>query len=187
MCNCCCGSDAAESDGTCVTSSKKFLGLYPNTCGYSTPPPPPRPAFPPWPDFPCFPSSATVQRADGATVPLSALSADDSILAAAADGTLGFDVVSSFSLADPSAKAAFLSLTTASATVTLTPTHKLPAGPAKELKQASEVAVGETIWLASPAAGALVQALESLPRTPHHTSLRAKPLPLLGPRRPSSR
>ena len=56
-------------------------------------------------------------------------------------GTLGFDVVSSFSLADPSAKAAFfLSLTTATATVTLTPTHKLPAGPAKALKQASEVA-----------------------------------------------
>ncbi|EOD35250.1 hypothetical protein EMIHUDRAFT_227551 [Emiliania huxleyi CCMP1516] len=70
--------------------------------------------------------------------------------------TLGFDVVSSFSLADPSAKAAFLSLATATATVTLTPTHKLPAGPAKALKQASEVAVGETVWLASPAAGTLI-------------------------------
>ncbi|EOD10598.1 hypothetical protein EMIHUDRAFT_248275 [Emiliania huxleyi CCMP1516] len=56
-------------------------------------------------------------------------------------GTLGFDVVSSFSLADPSAKAAFLSLATATATA---------------LKQASEVAVGETIWLASPAAGTLI-------------------------------
>jgi len=121
-----------------------------------------------------------VQRADGETVPLSSLSAGDSILAAAANGTLafdavcegfylfhrrllqlgtlGFDVVSSFSLADPSAKAAFLSLATATATVTLTPTHKLPAGLAKELKQASKVAVGETIWIASPAAGALVQA-----------------------------
>ncbi|EOD36769.1 hypothetical protein EMIHUDRAFT_200974 [Emiliania huxleyi CCMP1516] len=105
---------------------------------------------------PCFPSSAMVQRADGETVPLSSLSAGDSILAAAADGTLGLDTVSSFSLADPSAKAAFLSLATATATVTLTPTHKLPAGPAKALKQASEVAVGETVWLA--AAGALVQA-----------------------------
>ena len=73
-------------------------------------------------------------------------------------GTLGFDAASSFSLADPSAKAAFLSLATATVTVTLTPTHKLPAGPAKELKQASEVAVGEMIWIASPAAGALVQA-----------------------------
>ena len=73
-------------------------------------------------------------------------------------GTLGCDAASSFALADPSAKAAFLSLATATATVTLTPTHKLPAGPAKALKQASEVAVGETIWLASPAAGALVQA-----------------------------
>ncbi|EOD21039.1 hypothetical protein EMIHUDRAFT_354996, partial [Emiliania huxleyi CCMP1516] len=74
-------------------------------------------------------------------------------------GTLGFDVVSSFSLADPSAKAAFLSLTTATATVTLTPTHKLPAGPAKALKQASEVAVGETVWIASPAAGTLAPVL----------------------------
>ncbi|EOD21375.1 hypothetical protein EMIHUDRAFT_368780, partial [Emiliania huxleyi CCMP1516] len=79
------------------------------------------------------------------------------ILVGWADGTLGFDVVSSFSLADPSAKASFLSLTTATATVTLTPTHKLPAGPAKALKQASEVAVGETMWLASPAVGTLVQ------------------------------
>ncbi|EOD09349.1 hypothetical protein EMIHUDRAFT_197704 [Emiliania huxleyi CCMP1516] len=94
--------------------------------------------------------SATVQRADGATVPLSSLSA----------GTLSFDVVSSFSLANPSAKAAFLSLATATATVTLTPTHKLPAGPAKALKQASEVAVGETVWLASPAAGALEPVLK---------------------------
>ena len=83
-------------------------------------------------------------------------------------GTLGFDAASSFSLADPSAKAAFLSLTTAAATVTLTPTHKLPAGPAKALKQASEVAVGETVWLASPAAGALVQA-RLYPH--HHTHL----------------
>merc|ERR1719198_1478846 len=105
----------------------------------------------------CFPSSAMVQRADGATALLSSLSTGDSILAAAADGTLGFDVVSSFSLAHPSAKASFLSLTTATATVTLTPTHKLPAGPAKALKQASEVAVGETMWLASPAVGTLVQ------------------------------
>ncbi|EOD36412.1 hypothetical protein EMIHUDRAFT_226453 [Emiliania huxleyi CCMP1516] len=62
-------------------------------------------------------SSATVQRADGETALLSSLSAGDAILAAAADGTLtfdgvralfrllllgtlGFDVVSSFSLAD---------------------------------------------------------------------------------------
>ena len=90
-------------------------------------------------------------------------------------GTLGFDVVSAFSLADLSAKAAFLSLTTATATVTLTPTHKLPAGPAKALKQASEVAVGEMIWLASPAAGALVQA-RLYPQ--HHTPL---PLPMRPP------
>ncbi|EOD27958.1 hypothetical protein EMIHUDRAFT_235430 [Emiliania huxleyi CCMP1516] len=75
-------------------------------------------------------------------------------------GTLGFDAASSFSLADPSAKAAFLSLATATVTVTLTPTHKLPAGPAKELKQASEVAVGEMIWIASPAAGALAPVLK---------------------------
>jgi len=81
-----------------------------------------------------------VQNSSGATVLVSSLSAGDSILAAAADGTLDFDIISSFSLADPSAKAAFLSLTTAAATVTLTPTHQLPAGPAKVLKQASEVA-----------------------------------------------
>ena len=82
-----------------------------------------------------------------------------SLLAARTTGTIGIDAASSFSLADPSAKAAFLSLATATATVTLTPTHKLPAGPAKALKQASEVhAIGEMIWISSPAAGALVQA-----------------------------
>ena len=48
---------------------------------------------PPDVDPPCFPSSATVHRADGATAPLSSLSAGDSILAAAADGTLAFDGV----------------------------------------------------------------------------------------------
>ena len=67
------------------------------------PPPPSAPPTPPPPsspspdvepqstDPPCFPSSATVQRADGETAPLSSLSAGDSILAAAADGTLAFD------------------------------------------------------------------------------------------------
>ena len=116
-------------------------------------------------DPPCFPSSATAALRDGRTVRLDELREGDAILVGWADGTLGFDVVSSFSLADPSAKASFLSLTTATATVTLTPTHKLPAGPAKALKQASEVAVGETMWLASPAVGTLVQARQ--PPAPH--------------------
>ena len=69
------------------------------------PPPPSAPPTPPPPsspspdvepqstDPPCFPSSATVQRADGETAPLSSLSAGDSILAAAADGILVFDTV----------------------------------------------------------------------------------------------
>jgi len=131
-------------------------------------PPPPSPLPPsaspaplPHPASPvpsCFPSAATVRRADGKTVFVSSLVAGDSIIAAAADGGLGLDVVSSFSLADPSTRAAFLVLTTASATVMLTPSHKLPTGPAKALKQASEVVISETIWLSSPAAGALVQA-----------------------------
>ena len=65
----------------------------------SAPPTPPPPSFPPLDvtpqstDPPCFPSSATVQRADGETVPLSSLSAGDSILAAAADGALVFDAM----------------------------------------------------------------------------------------------
>ena len=60
------------------------------------PPPPSSPSpdvEPQSTDPPCFPSSATVQRADGETVPLSSLSAGDSILAAAADGILVFDTV----------------------------------------------------------------------------------------------
>ncbi|EOD04976.1 hypothetical protein EMIHUDRAFT_360050, partial [Emiliania huxleyi CCMP1516] len=97
-------------------------------------------------DPPCFPSSATVQRADGVTALLSSLSAGDSILAAAADGTLAFDCVR----AHPRLRRRLLLLAG----------RPLPAGPAKALKQASEVAVGETIWLASPAAGTLAPVLK---------------------------
>ena len=61
-----------------------------------SPPPPSSPSpdvDPQSTDPQCFPSLSTVQRADGETVPLSSLSAGDSILAAAADGTLLFDAV----------------------------------------------------------------------------------------------
>jgi len=65
----------------------------------SAPPTSPPPSLPPLDlnpqsmDPSCFPSSAMVQRADGETAPLSSLSAGDSILVAAADGTLAFDAV----------------------------------------------------------------------------------------------
>ena len=91
--------------GVAVDLTEADLGLLKEfNCSDAVPPPsapptPPPPSAPPTPpppsspsdDPPCFPSSATVQRADGETAPLSSLSAGDSILAAAADGTLAFD------------------------------------------------------------------------------------------------
>jgi len=102
------------------------------------------------PDPPCFPSSATAALRDGRTVRLDELREGDAILVGWADGTLGFDVVTPWSLADHSAEGAlFLALaTSANTTLRLTPTHHLPVGETccKQLKQAKDVRVGELVW-----------------------------------------
>ena len=99
---------------------------------------------------PCFPSEALVTMADGTPRPLSALRAGDAIVAASADGTLTTDTVSLLSLADADVQGTtFVVLTTASGrNLTLTPTHHVPVGAAccADLKQAKDVAVGETVY-----------------------------------------
>jgi len=101
-------------------------------------------------DPPCFPSSATAALRDGRTVRLDELREGDAILVGWADGTLGFDVVTPWSLADLSAEGAlFLALaTSANTTLRLTPTHHLPVGETccKQLTQAKDVRVGELVW-----------------------------------------
>ena len=99
---------------------------------------------------PCFPSEALITMADGTPRPLSALRAGDAIVAASADGTLTTDTVSLLSLADADVPSTtFVVLTTASGrSLTLTPTHHVPVGAAccADLKQAKDIAVGETVY-----------------------------------------
>jgi hypothetical protein len=104
---------------------------------------------------PCFPSSALVTHDDGRTMRIDALQAGDRILAARTNGSLGFDTVSRFSIAQNDVRAAFVTLTAGYRTITLTSTHHLPVGSAMALKQAGDVMVGETIWLADAASASL--------------------------------
>ena len=114
-------------------------------------PPPPPPASPA--DASCFPSHATATLADGRTARLDSLKAGDRLLAVRRDGSLGLDVVSRFSLAHPTAQAAFVSLTTdAGLTLELTQGHHLPVGPLRALKWAGDVVVGDQVWAVSAAA-----------------------------------
>jgi hypothetical protein len=97
--------------------------------------------------------------ADGTPRPLSALRAGDAIIAASADGTLTTDTVSTLSLADADVQGTtFVVLTTASGrSLSLTPTHHVPVGAAccADLKQAKDVAVGETVYEAVSASAAV--------------------------------
>ena len=98
----------------------------------------------------CFPSEALVTMADGTPRRLDELRAGDSIVAASAHGTLTTDTVSTLSLADADVQGTtFVVLTTASGrNLTLTPTHHVPVGAAccADLKQAKDIAVGETVY-----------------------------------------
>ena len=100
---------------------------------------------------PCFPSQATVTLESGRTVPVTSLSTGDRILAARNDGTLYHDTVSRFSLAQSNVSAAFVSLQTDGGLghkeLSLTKTHHLPVGQSMTIKPASEVEIGETVWV----------------------------------------
>ena len=106
---------------------------------------------------PCFPSEALITMADGTPRRLDALRAGDAIVAARADGTLTTDTVSTLSLADADVQGTtFVVLTTASGRrLTLTPTHHVPVGAAccADLKQAKDVAVGDTMYETVPGSG----------------------------------
>ena len=108
---------------------------------------------------PCFPSEALITMADGTPRRLDELRAGDSIVAASAHGTLTTDTVSTLSLADADVQGTtFVVLTTASGrNLTLTPTHHVPVGAAccADLKQAKDIAVGETVYEAVSASAAV--------------------------------
>jgi hypothetical protein len=99
---------------------------------------------------PCFPSSALVTMADGTLTRLDALKQGDVIVATTAEGTLTTDTVSPLSISKPEVTATtFVTLTIdAGKSLNLTAEHYLPAGAecCSTLKQAKEIAVGETVW-----------------------------------------
>ena len=86
--------------------------------------------------------------ADGTKTNIEALKEGDHIVAADADGALTTGSVSILSLAKPSASAQFVTITTQSTTLSLTPGHHLPFGEAccSMLKKAKDVEVGDQIW-----------------------------------------
>ena len=108
---------------------------------------------------PCFPSEALITMVDGTPRRLDELRAGDAIVAASADGTLTTDTVSLLSITDADVQGTtFLVLTTASGlNLTLTPTHHVPVGDAccTDLKQAKDIAVGETVYEAVSSSAAV--------------------------------
>jgi len=86
------------------------------------------------------------------TVPvrIDMLRAGDRIVAAFADGRIGSDVVSRFSVADSEGSHAFVTITTdANSSLSLTEGHRVAVGAncCTQLKQAKDLARGDTIWL----------------------------------------
>ena len=97
---------------------------------------------------PCFPSSAKITLGNGRAARMDALKEGDVIVATDADGKLTTDTVSVLSLAKPAAFAKFVTLSTASSTVSLTEAHHVPFGEAccAMMKPAKDVQVGDKIW-----------------------------------------
>ena len=88
-------------------------------------------------------------KADGTSSRVDALKEGDQIVAAATDGSLTTDTVSLLSIAHPEVIVDnFITLSTAAgASLTLTPNHHLPVGPAccSTLKMAKDVSIGEVV------------------------------------------
>lgn len=110
-------------------------------------------------DITCFPSSSMVTMADGTASRVDALKEGDTIVATTADGTLMTDTVSLLSIAKPEVRAPFVVLATAAnQTLTLTEAHHISVGAkcCATLKQAKDVAIGETVWAAQHAGTAAI-------------------------------
>ena len=93
-------------------------------------------------------------RPNGTKVRLDELIAGDRIrVVPAAGDSVTSDLVSRFSLADRYAVGRLIVVRTASATLRLTPTHRVPVGPScctDVLKQARELEVGMRVWVVPP-------------------------------------
>ena len=116
-------------------------------------------------DAPCFPSSATVVLASGAKRSLNTLQLGDEIVVATAAGVLTTDTVSALTLADNNAVSTFLVLSTATGhNVTLTEGHHVPVGPSccATLKTASEMKLGDTMWIVSTTGAAIPAAVTKI-------------------------
>jgi hypothetical protein len=103
--------------------------------------------------------------ASGAKRSLGALQVGDEIVVATAAGVLTTDTVSALSLANKDAVSTFLVLSTAAGrNVTLTEGHHVPVGPSccATLKTASEMKLGDTMWLASTTGAAIPAAVTKI-------------------------
>lgn len=122
-------------------------------------------------DTRCFPASASVTRADGSPARIADLRPGDEIVSATADGRLSMDTVSIFSMAQSNVSAAFLVLETdgplGAKRLTLTPDHRLPAGPVccSDIVIARSVKQGQTIWVAAPDGSLAPQAVSEVSLT----------------------
>lgn len=98
----------------------------------------------------CFPAFATVVVEGGGIVPVSTLAPGDRILSSDGHGSLRFDVVSTFSIAEPNRTGTpFLVITSAAGTtLTLTRAHHLSVGSVccSTLKRAGDIMIGDVIW-----------------------------------------
>jgi len=137
-----------------ATSCLAFTSAYQDVCDevatcYAPP------ASPPLPDAdPCFPGMALVTLADGTLLRIDDLKEGTSILSATIEGGITTDTVTLLSIVKPEATAKFLMFTTANnKTLTLTPEHHLPVGPAccSTIRKAKDVPIGATVWMVGAA------------------------------------
>lgn len=110
----------------------------------------------------CFSDSATVTLADGSTVPVSALSVGDRVLAADGAGNTFFDKVFRITHWEADATATFARVATEGGrTLELTPDHRVHSGDEccsyDSMTEAGALAAGDAVFVADAAAGGLVR------------------------------
>lgn len=157
----CCEAEIPSSEGldhsisAYMTPQNDWMSVCPS--------PPPSPPSRPPPDSQapptvmetngdCFPSFATVELVDGTTVTIDTLKEGDRILATTTDGSLVFDSVSLFSIADPWRNATFISFGIGpNLTLDVSAEHHLPVGDTccSKFTKAKDIIVGDTLWSAT--------------------------------------
>lgn len=103
----------------------------------------------------CFPSDTSVQLEDGRRIDIADVNVGDKVLSVSADNKYFYDKVFRITEHDTSAAVASVKLSTASATLQLTPNHFVHSTDGEccspeTLKQAGDLKVGDTLFVAKP-------------------------------------